>query len=135
MFYEFYSKNPGYAITWFHFSSLFAKPHTQKRQSIFQPDLLPEQTGLAYMYSPATSRSLKCQIKLDSAAEISLLDKTKQHVQSVRGNLERSFSDGDIQGSTATTAYYTKPTTAINRYLVTPVHPSLHATKKSKSSG
>jgi len=164
---EFYSKNPGYVITRFHFSSLFAKawyqamtsknivasfcttgvypfdrkaislPHTQKRQSIFQPDLLPEQTGLAYipMYSPVTSRSLKCRIKLDSAAETSLLDETKQDMQSVRGNLERSFSDGDIQGSTATTAHYMKPTTAINRYLVTPVHPSLHATKKPKSSG
>ena len=85
-------------------------PHTQKRQSIFQPDLLPEQTGLAYipMYSPATSRSLKCQIKLDTATEASLLDETKQDMQSVRGNLERSFSYGDIQGSTATTAetYY-----------------------------
>jgi len=45
-------------------------------------------TACIPMYSPTTSRSLKCQIKLDTAAEKSLLDETKQDIQSV---IEQSF--------------------------------------------
>jgi len=37
---------------------------------------------------------------MDSVAETSLVDEIKQDMQTVRGNLEWSFSDGDIQGNT-----------------------------------
>jgi len=37
--------------------------------------------------------------------------------------------------ATATTAHYTKPTTAINRHLITPVHPSLYATQSLNHLG
>jgi len=57
-------------------------------------------------------------------------------MQTLRGNLERSFLEGDIKRSTAAVAdTLYKPATTINRYLVTPLHPSLHTTKKPKSSG
>lgn len=180
---DFCTRNPGRVVTRYDFSKLFAKTWFQsmsapnilagfrtcgvcpfsrtalpvlRKENLFQPELLSEDTGLAYipLYSPACvcqSRPTSMDASFSSSPThtstpqqlSSRFSSSQENIHfspvafSEHSSLERSLSEGDINVASNSGCFsYSKRTSSITNLLSTPVHPRKCLTvKRGKSVG